>query len=125
MTFKNLYFGLLGLLIGLLASVYCSSEKLDRESFGSPSFDRQVVISNPSGDLNKVGYRFRYSPSIQRHLTLPKLLSVVVGIAVVLGLAAHRKQSKKEPNKALEPTRTSVTPPAGAGVAPAVRVGHL
>jgi len=32
---------------------------------------------------------------------------------------------RKEPNKALEPTRTSVTPPAYAGVAPAARVAHL
>ena len=30
-----------------------------------------------------------------------------------------------QPNKALEPTITSVTPPAGAGVAPAALVAHL
>ncbi len=33
--------------------------------------------------------------------------------------------AKNKPNKALEPTITSVTPPAGAGVAPAVLVAHL
>jgi protein TonB len=32
---------------------------------------------------------------------------------------------KKRPNKAPEPTRTSVTPRAGARVAPAARVAHL
>jgi hypothetical protein len=40
-------------------------------------------------------------------------------------LRASFVQTKNKPNKALEPTITSVTPPAGAGVAPAALVAHL
>ncbi len=41
-----------------------------------------------------------------------------------LGMS-HLLPESKEPNKALEPTPTSVTPPAYAGVAPAAVVAHL
>lgn len=96
MTFKHLYFCLVGLLTGLVVSVYFSSEKLDQESFGNPSFDKQVAISTPTGTLNGVSYTLKYSPSIQRRLSLPMLLSVVVGIAIVLGITASRGESKKK-----------------------------
>jgi hypothetical protein len=104
MAFKNLYFGLVSLLAGLLASVYFASEKLDQESFGSPDFDRQVAVSVPNGGLKKEGLAFKYSPSIRRHLTLPTLLSGAVVVAVALGIVAGRKESKKEPNQSLQPT---------------------
>ena len=43
----------------------------------------------------------------------------------VLGEVFIRALVAKMPNKALEPTRTAVTPRAAARVAPAARVAHL
>jgi len=40
-------------------------------------------------------------------------------------MRSRTHHSKKEPNQALEPTRTAVTAPAEPGAAPAVRVAHL
>jgi hypothetical protein len=101
MTFKSLYWGLVAILAGLLCSVFFASEKLDQERFGSPSFDRQVAVSLPNGELQEEASAFKYSPSIRHHLTLPLLLSVVVGIAIGLGIVVTRKESK-EPNKTVE-----------------------
>ncbi len=107
MTYKNLYFGILGLLVGLLGGVYFSSKELRPESFGSEDFNEQFVVSTQAGVLKKDDYRLSYSPNVHRRLTLPMVLGAVVVIATVLGVIASKKESKKEAIQSITDQRAS------------------
>ena len=113
MTFKKLYYSLILFLIGLLVSVFFSSERLDKVSYGNPNVQKQFAVSTPAGELKEGSFTLRYSTSVYRRLGFPVILSGVLVIAIVLGIAASRAEAKNRPNQAPEPTPTAVTPPAG------------
>ena len=113
MTFKKLYYSLILFLTGLLVSVFFSSERLDKVSYGNPTVEKQFAVSTPAGELKEGSFTLRYSTSVYRRLGFPVILSGVLVIAIVLGIAADRAEAKNRPNQAPEPTPTTVTPPAG------------
>ena len=98
MTFRTLYFILIGVLTGILAWVLLGSSELSGTYYGSSDFDAQVSVSRTSPKIPEQGYFYLYSEGIHRRRMLPIALSGIIVIAIAAGLVMGRVERKQNEN---------------------------